>query len=198
MKKYLLLVLLVLTGCQSDRDSVSDYNPPLEFKNPVFNLTMQLQGKIIRDYRITPTDYIDLGSEDFSEKCQYITEDNKAVFIKCGSESDQTYNMFISRYRSDEYCSIKGCSFRVSEGSPIEIYSSSFVAESFNCDKEGGEEAVKACKIKYCSDELSRRELWKINGNTDPIFIDCYYELKARGWDKYITDGKWEEINPND
>ena len=70
MKKYLLLVLLVLMSCQSDRDPVSDYNPPLEFKNPVFNLTMQLQGKIIRDYRITPTDYIELGSEDFSEKCQ--------------------------------------------------------------------------------------------------------------------------------
>ena len=199
-KGLALLVLLVLTGCQSDRDPVSDYkNPPLEFKNPVFNLMIRSRGKIVRDYRITPTDYIDLERKEYSQKCQYLAEDDKAVFIKCSFKSVQSYHMFISRYRSDEDCSIWKCGFRITSFGYIDPYSIAYTTESFNCDKEGDEEAVKACKIKYCSDEPDEFEAQVvIEDSSYPIFIDCYYELKARGWDKYITDGKWREINPND
>lgn len=181
-KGLMLLVLLVLTGCQSDRDSVSDYqNPPLEvikpvaefdkaplkFKNPSFNEDMLRNNDYKYFYRITPTGITNLSHALYNSECEFITEDDEALFLKCRYDNDTYYQMMISidRYYFHYWgkCPVLGCSYIVDRGS-IDIYGKQDTGQIF----------------------------WSNNTNCEMGKIDqskrfnCMDLLKERGWDKYI------------
>lgn len=186
-KDLMLLMLLVLTGCQSDKDGMSDYkNPPLEFdkapmevikpvvefdetplkfRNPLFNEDMRRDNEYKYYYRVTPTGITDLSHGLYNSECEFITEDDEALFLKCRYGNDTYYQMMISVNRYYYYshqCMILGCSYIADRGF-IRIFGKRYSGQTFwsnstNCDRG----------IDY-----------KRN-------FDCMHLLKERGWDKYI------------
>ena len=175
MKKYLLLILLVIAmPVRAENETV-----PTKFKNPIFNNIIYTDNyKFARDSRITPTYIKDLMT-GFDEECSYITEDDKAIFLKCHyADKDflktTYYEMFFARYKEiykhpkeQKICRVWWCSFDIKYG----------VVDSMN------HAAPMSSKVANCDDEDEYN--W-LDSNGNNFYISCLSELKAHGWDKYI------------
>ena len=167
MRKYLLLILLVIAmPVRAESEEA-----PKKFKNPIFNnIIYSSNYKTSRDSRITPTYIKDLMT-GFDEECSYITEDDKAIFLKChqtDKELSKTiyYEMYFARYKTvfehikEQSCNVWWCSFDIENGYITNYYM-----------------AAMSTKVADCNDEEEY---------TMYTEISCLSELKARGWDKYI------------
>lgn len=165
---------------------------PEKFQNPIFNNKLYSAGKKVfsHDILITPTYITDYDNEDSDAKCEYITEDERGILLKCnyfkllGGVDYITYEMFYARYYrdfkdigEDKTCDVWNCSFGVKEGKIEEL----------------GANAPSALysKIDNCTGEKDSFHDFPTGGPK----MNCLDELKARGWDKYIP-GKWvQKIN---
>ncbi len=193
MKKYLLACLLIFLSTPA-----WSAEAPKEFKNPIFNdILWAYNWNDARDMRITPS-YIDtshsdlLGPRDIpyeekfsrSHECEYITEDDKGLLLKCKkmfplwikNEGSHIYYEFVFiRYRDfyipwqKEYCFVWECSFSVDEGK-IQLWG----------QERKHRPGSLYSKIYKCDDE----EIDSIKDPKEPP--ECYDELIKRGWDKYI------------
>ena len=174
MRKYLLLILLVIAmPVRAENETV-----PTKFKNPIFNNIIYTDNyKFARDSRITPTYIKDLMT-GFDEECSYITEDDKAIFLKCHyADKDflktTSYEMYFAKYKTvfeyskEQSCNVWWCSFDIKYG----------VVDSMN------HAAPMSSKVANCDDEDEYN--W-LDSNGNNFYISCLSELKARGWDKYI------------
>ena len=174
MKKYLLLILLVIAmPVRAENETV-----PTKFKNPIFNSIIYTDNyKFARDSRITPTYIKDLMT-GVDEECSYITEDDKAIFLKCHyADKDflktTSYEMYFTRYKEiykhpkeQKICRVWWCSFHIVNGYITNYYMAAMSSKVANCDDEG--------------------EYNWLDSNGNNFYISCLSELKARGWDKYI------------
>ena len=167
MLKYLLLILLAIAmPVRAESEEA-----PEKFKNPIFNdIIYSNNYKFARDSRITPTYIKDLMT-GFDEECSYITEDDKAIFLKChqiDKELSKTtsYEMYFAKYKTvfeyskEQSCNVWWCSFDIEYGYITNYYIATMSTKVANCDDE--EEYTMYTEIS------------------------CLSELKARGWDKYI------------
>ena len=175
MKKMILWVLIVLSGCAPEVKKT-----PKLFQNPMFNEVLYGTGNknFSHDMRITPTSLTDYDSPEESVVCEYITEDAKGVLLKCKNEwLKEKYLLIFSRYKAvynhgeDKWCKVWICPFRIEEGKIDEYYTHLSTVSS---------------KVFTCANEKDSFRDFK-NGPK----IDCFDEIRARGWDKYIT-AKWE------
>ena len=193
MKKYLLACLLIFLSMPA-----WSAEAPKEFKNPIFNdILWAYNWNDARDMRITPS-YIDtsrsdlLGPRDIpyeekffrSHECEYITEDDKGILLKCETVeplwrvengNNISYEFVFIRYRDfyipwqKEYCFVWECSFSVDEGK-IQLWG----------QERKHRPGSLYSKIYKCDDE----EIDSIKDPKEPP--ECYDELIKRGWDKYI------------
>ena len=174
MRKYLLLILLVIAmPVRAENETV-----PTKFKNPIFNNIIYTDNyKFARDSRITPTYIKDLMT-GFDEECSYITEDDKAIFLKCHyADKDflktTSYEMYFAKYKTifkhlkEQSCNVWWCSFDIKYG----------VVDSMH------HAAAMSSKVANCDDE---EEYKSFDSNGKVFYVYCLSELKARGWDKYI------------
>ena len=175
MRKYLLLSLLVIAmPVRAESEGA-----PKKFKNPIFNdIIYSNNYKFSRDSRITPT-YIKDLTTGYDEECSYITEDGKAIFLKCHHKDKELskityYEMFFARYKEmykypkeHKICRVWRCSFKIKNG----------VIATMN------HAAPMSSKVANCDDEDEYN--W-LDSNGNNFYISCLSELKARGWDKYI------------
>ena len=173
MRKYLLLILLVIAmPVRAESEEA-----PKKFKNPIFNDIIYLSNyKTSRDSRITPTYIKDLMT-GYDEECSYITEDDKAIFLKCHHIDKELskityYEMFFARYKTvfehikEQSCNVWWCSFDIENGYITNYYMAAMSSKVANCDDE--------------------EEYNWLDSNGNNFYISCISELKARGWDKYI------------
>lgn len=116
----------------------------------------------------------------YDEECSYITEDDKAIFLKCHHIDKELskitfYEMYFAKYKTvfedtnDQTCWVWSCSFTMRNG----------VIETSVLDHA----AAKSTKVANCDDE---DEYHKYDSNGKVSYVSCLSELKARGWDKYI------------
>jgi len=175
MKKMILWMLIVLFGCAPEVKKT-----PKLFQNPMFNEVLYGRGNknSSHDMRITPTSLTDYVSPEANADCEYITEDAKGVLLKCKEKwIEEEYLLIFSRYKAvynhgeDKWCDVWICSFVVREGKISEgsTYLSTVSSKVFNCANE--KDSFRDFK----------------NGPK----INCFDEIRARGWDKYIS-AKWE------
>ena len=174
MQKYLLLILLVIVIPVRAKSEEA----PEKFKNPIFNNIIYTDNyKFARDSRITPTYIKDLMT-GFDEECSYITEDDKAIFLKCHyADKDflktTSYEMYFAKYKTvfeyskEQSCNVWWCSFDIKYG----------VVDSMH------HAAAMSSKVANCDDE---EEYKSFDSNGKVFYVYCLSELKARGWDKYI------------
>ena len=165
---------------------------PEKFQNPIFNNKLYSGGKKVfsHDILITPTYITDYDDNDSDAKCEYITEDEKGILLKCnyfkllGSIDYIVYEMFYARYKTDwtsvdgtKQCNVWNCSYEVKEGK-IE-------AQGANAP------SALESEIYNCAEEKDSFHDFPTGGPK----MNCLDELKLRGWDKYIP-GKWiKKIN---
>ena len=167
MQKYLLLILLVIAmPVRAESEEA-----PEKFKNPIFNNIIYSENyKISHDSKVTPT-YIEDLMTGYDEECSYITEDDKAIFLKCHSAEKGrfeaiTYEMYFAKYKTvfdatnKQTCWVWSCNFHIVNG---------FISNYFP--------AAMSSKVANCDDEEEY---------TTYTEFSCLDELKARGWDKYI------------
>ena len=182
MQKYLLLILL-LTAIPVRAENVP---APDKFKNPIFNNTIYSENyKSSHDSEVTPTYIKDVRCKvkggiycnhpGADERCEYITEDDKAILLKCQYVSISNlshYVMLVAKYKmvfspSRTACFVWRCSFDTGNGF-IDNYNSALMRSEYpNCDDEEEYDHYKHD-------------------------VRCSEELKARGWDKYLN-AKWRE-----
>ena len=169
MRKYLLLILLVIAmPVRAESEEA-----PKKFKNPIFNNIIYSENyNISHDSKVTPT-YIKDLTTGYDEECSYITEDDKAIFLKCHSAEKGrfqaiSYEMYFARYKEiykhpkeQKICRVWWCSFKIKNG----------VIATMN------HAAPMSSKVANCDDEEEYTIYTKFS---------CLSELKARGWDKYI------------
>lgn len=93
MRKYLLLILLVITmPVRAENETV-----PKKFKNPIFNNIIYSENyNISHDSKVTPT-YIKDLTTGYDEGCSYITEDDKAIFLKCHSAEKVVFKQSVMK-----------------------------------------------------------------------------------------------------
>ena len=193
MKGYLLACLLSFLSVPA-----WPAEAPKEFKNPIFNDILWASNWVsARDMRVTPN-YIDtsrsdlLGPRDIpyeekffrSHECEYITEDDKGVLLKCetveplwrqGGGDYISYEFIFIRYRrvysapQSNNCRVWNCTFSVDEGK-VQLWG----------QERKHEPSPLYSKIYKCDDE----ELDSFESPKEPP--ECYDELIKRGWDKYI------------
>ena len=176
MRKYLLLILLAIAmPVRAENETV-----PTKFKNPIFNDIIYSENyNISHDSKVTPT-YIKDLTTGYDEECSYITEDDKAIFLKCHSAEKGrfqaiSYEMYFAKYKTvfedtnNQICWVWSCSFTMRNG----------VIETSVLDHA----AAMSSKVADCNDE---DEYPKYDSNGKVSYVSCLSELKARGWDKYI------------
>ena len=174
MRKYLLLILLVIAmPVRAESEEA-----PKKFKNPIFNNIIYTDNyKFARDSRITPTYIKDLMT-GFDEECSYITEDDKAIFLKCHQTDKElskitSYEMYFAKYKTvfeyskEQSCNVWWCSFDIEYGVIASMHHA----------------AGMSTKVANCDDE---EEYKSFDSNGKVSYVSCLSELKARGWDKYI------------
>ena len=168
MQKYLLLILLVIAmPVRAESEEA-----PKKFKNPIFNDIIYSENYNASHHsKVTPTYIKDLMA-GYDEECSYITEDDKAIFLKCHHIDKELskityYEMFFARYKEiykhpkeQKICRVWWCSFHIVNGYITNYYMAAMSSKVANCDDE--EEYTIYTKFS------------------------CLSELKARGWDKYI------------
>jgi len=177
MKKILPLIcmLLVSFGAYAAKT-------PKRFKNPIFNNILWTENKNrANDTRLTPTYIYDLQEPEYDEVCEYITEDDKGVFLKCqdahpevfgpGIEPSVTYDMYYIRDQSFDRkgrptCMVWYCSFLEREG---------YVDFKYRASS-----ALLSSDIP-CPDEKDHYQ-----GRYPPSDPDCLEELLQRGWETYL------------
>ena len=175
MKKMILWMLIVLFGCAPEVKKT-----PKLFQNPMFNEVLYGTGNknSSHDMRITPTSLTDYDSPEESADCEYITEDAKGVLLKCKDQWGEEYLLIFARYKvafdddeENKRCDVWICSYEIREGRISEgsTYLSTVSSKVFNCANE--KDSIRDFK----------------NGPK----INCFDEIRARGWDKYIP-AKWE------
>ena len=173
MRKYLLLILLVIAMPVR----VESEDAPKKFKNPIFNDIIYSENYNASHHsKVTPTYIKDLMA-GYDEECSYITEDDKAIFLKChqtDKELSKTiyYEMYFARYKTvfehikEQSCNVWWCSFDIENGYITNYYMAAMSSKVANCDDE--------------------EEYNWLDSNGNNFYISCLSELKARGWDKYI------------
>lgn len=158
-------------------------NSPRKFKNPIFNNTLWTGNpKLANDIYLTPTHIYDKRSPNSDELCEYITEDEKGVLLKCkylDSEDEvDWYHFLFIRYKWEDtqknitQCNVEQCIFypRPFPGEPDgKVFSNAFSSDI------------------PCLDEKTK--VYTIRNNPTPT-PDCREELHLRGWDKYIPKPK--------
>ena len=126
--------------------------------------------------KVTPTYIKDLMA-GYDEECSYITEDDKAIFLKCHHIDKELskitfYEMYFAKYKTvfedtnNQTCWVWSCDFYIING---------YITNYFP--------AAMSTKVADCDDE---DEYPKYDSNGKVSYISCLSELKARGWDKYI------------
>ena len=156
---------------------------PEKFQNPIFNNKLYSGGNksFSHDILITPTYITDYDNKYGNEVCQYITEDEKGILLKCKNAYDKenaynSYEMFFIKYKTDFrqtngglYCYVWSCDVFLDEkGRQRENFymtAELHLSEVNNCDEE--KDYYKDFKPDYPK-------------------INCVEEFKTRGWDKYI------------
>lgn len=166
MRKVLIILMILISG-----SALAD-GIPKKFKNPLFNHKMQLQGRAWRDFEITPTFIKDFKTPEYSSKCEFITEDDKAIFLKCRdltSDNDQSayYEFYFIKYRLDQLCNIWNCSFWYYKNELRSPGRSVLSSSAADCEDELNEADIRDPRQKY----------------PQP---DCIQELYNRGWEKYL------------
>lgn len=165
MKKILLLFFMFLSS------SVQAKEAPDKFRNPIFNDTLWTSNmNLAHNMKVTPT-YIDELDYPYYSTCEYLTEDDKGILLKCHPsymrDGYTNYNMLYVRYKYNKTCSVWLCLFEIDEGEVKAMgmgTPSALSSNVFNCEDEEKE-------------PLSIEPLEPMN---------CMEELKARGWEKYI------------
>lgn len=70
---------------------------PKKFKNPIFNNIIYSENyNISHDSKVTPT-YIKDLTTGYDEECSYITEDDKAIFLKCHSAEKVVFKQSVMK-----------------------------------------------------------------------------------------------------
>ena len=121
MQKYLLLILLAIAmPVRAESEEA-----PKKFKNPIFNDIIYSENYNASHHsKVTPTYIKDLMA-GYDEECSYITEDGKAIFLKCHHIDKELskityYEMFFARYKEmykhpkeQKICRVWRCSFKI-------------------------------------------------------------------------------------
>ena len=185
MRKYLLLILLAIAMPVMAESEEA----PKKFKNPIFNDIIYSENYNASHHsKVTPTYIKDLMA-GYDEECSYITEDDKAIFLKCHHIDKELskitfYEMYFAKYKTvfedtnNQICWVWSCSFTMRNG----------VIETSVLDHA----AAMSSKVADCNDE---DEYPKYDSNGKVSYVSCLSELKARGWDKYIPAKLPEEKN---
>ncbi len=173
MKKILPLICMLLVSFGAYAAET-----PKRFKNPIFNNILWTENKnMAHDTRLTPTHIYDLFFSEYDEDCKYITQDDKAVLLRCqGSDPEYSnvifYHMFFIR---GYYSSI------LEKRSRCQVWQCSFAEHEGYVDFDYRASSALLSSDVPCPDEKDHYQ-----GRYPPADPDCLEELLQRGWETYL------------
>lgn len=181
MRKFILVLSFILSFNAFAGET------PEKFQNPIFNNKLYSGGNksFSHDILITPTYITDYDNKYGDEVCQYVTEDEKGVLLKCKNAYDtenayNSYEMFFVKYKGESYegqkkCYVWECLIILDENGMPKKYQDKFAP-------------IYVSKIFNCADE---KDYYDEHYNYEEI--DCQKEFEDRNWQKYIP-GRWEDV----
>ena len=182
MRKFILILSLILSF-----EAFAE-QAPQKFQNPIFNNKLYSGGKKVfsHDILITPTSITDYDDSKENAECEYITENEKAILLKCNEPHTlyegvfRAYRLFFVKYK-DEWsdgtkdCNVWECLIILDDKGMPKTYQSKFAP-------------IYVSKIFNCADE---KNYYDEHFNYEKI--DCQKEYEDRNWQKYIP-GRWEDM----